>query len=55
LEDVDCDHHLLLMAKKYVEESFEKSLRGGRDADAGHVPLEEMALVLGSTGYVVRG
>jgi hypothetical protein len=38
------------MAKKSVEESFEKRLRGRRAVHAGHVPLEEMALVLRSTG-----
>ena len=48
-------HHLLVNGERYVEEGFEKRLGVGRGIYAGHVPLEEMAEVLRSAGYVVRG
>ena len=48
-------HHLLVNGERYAEEGFEKRLRGRRAVHAGHVPLEEMASILRSAGYVVRG
>jgi hypothetical protein len=47
--------HLLGNGERYVEEGFEKRLRGRRTVYAGHVPLEDMAAVLRSAGYVVSG
>jgi hypothetical protein len=46
--------HLLVNGEMYVEEGFEKTVRSGRAAYCGDVPLEEMAEVLRSAGYVVR-
>ena len=48
-------HHLLVNGERYVEDGFEKRLRGRRAVHAGHVPLEEMVAVLRSAGYVVSG
>jgi transposase len=45
--------HLLVNGEKYVEEGFEKTVRYRRAAYGGGVPLEEMAAVLRSAGYVV--
>jgi transposase len=45
--------HLLVNGEKYVEEAFEKSVRRVKAAYSGHVPLEEMAEILRSAGYVV--
>lgn len=47
--------HLLVKGERYVEEGFEKVVRTGRAVYAGHVPLEEMAEILRSAGYVVSG
>jgi hypothetical protein len=48
-------HHLLVNGERYVEEGFEKRLRGGRSVRFRGVPLEEMAEVLRESGYVVSG
>lgn len=48
-------HHLLVNGERYVEEGFEKRLKCRRTVYAGHVPLEDMAAVLRSAGYVVSG
>jgi transposase len=45
--------HLLVNGEKYVEEGFEKTVISREVAYAGHVPLEEMAVVLRSAGYIV--
>ena len=45
--------HLLVNGEMYVEDGFEKSLIAGKRAYAGHVPLEEMAEILRTAGYVV--
>jgi hypothetical protein len=47
--------HLLVNGEKYVEDGFEKPIRGSKVAYGGHVPLEEMAEVLRSAGYIVSG
>jgi hypothetical protein len=47
--------HLLVKGEKYVEEGFGKTARSVRAVYSGRVPLEEMAAVLRSTGYVVSG
>ena len=47
--------HLLVNGERYVEEGFEKRVRGGRAVYAGYVPLEDMVAVLRGAGYVVRG
>jgi transposase len=47
--------HLLVNGEKYVEEGFEKTVRSRKDVYRGHVPLEEMAAVLRSSGYIVNG
>ena len=47
--------HLLVNGEKYVEDGFEKHIRSVKAAYGGHVPLEEMAEVLRTAGYVVRG
>jgi transposase len=46
--------HLLANGEKYVEEGFEKTVRRFKAPYCGHVPLEEMAEVLRSAGYIVR-
>jgi hypothetical protein len=48
--------HLLVNGEKYVEDGFEKGVRRRKAVYRGHVPLDEMATVLRSTGYwlVVR-
>jgi len=48
-------HHLLANGEKYVEEGFEKRLRSRKAVYTGHVPLEEMVVVLRSAGYAVSG
>jgi len=45
--------HLLVNCEKYVEEGFEKTFRRRKTVYGGHVPLEVMAEVLRSAGYVV--
>ena len=45
--------HLLVNGEMYVEEGFSKTVREVRSGYAGHVPLEEMAEVLRSAGYLV--
>ena len=47
--------HLLVNGERYVEDSFEKSVVSHRVVYGGHVPLEELAEVLRSAGYVVSG
>ena len=47
--------HLLVNGEKYVEDGFEKNAVKMRAVYRGHVPLEEMAEVLRSAGYVVSG
>ena len=47
--------HLLVNGEKYAEDGFEKIAKSVRRAYAGHVPLEEMAEVLRSAGYIVSG
>jgi len=47
--------HLLVNGEKYVEEGFEKTVRCRKATYARHVPLEEMAEVLRSAGYMVTG
>ena len=47
--------HLLVKGEKYVEEGFEKTIRNMKAVYCGHVPLDEMAEVLRSAGYVVSG
>jgi transposase len=47
--------HLLVNGEKYVEDGFEKTVRKVRVAYGGHVPLEQMAEVLRSAGYIVSG
>jgi transposase len=47
--------HLLVNGEKYVEDGFEKTVRSRKDVYRGHVPLEEMAAVLRSSGYIVNG
>lgn len=46
--------HLLVNGEKHVEEGFEKTVRCRKVAYGGHVPLEMMAEVLRSAGYIVR-
>ena len=46
--------HLLVNSEKYVEDGFEKTTVKMKVAYRGHVPLEEMAEVLRSAGYVVN-
>jgi len=48
-------HHLLVNGEEYVEEGFEKRLRGGRAVQFRGVPLEEMVEVLRDAGFVVSG
>jgi len=48
-------HHLLVNGERYVEEGFEKRLRGRKAVYAGHVPLEDMVVVLRGAGYMVCG
>jgi transposase len=48
-------HHLLVNGERYVEDGFEKRLRGRGSIRFGGVPLEEMAAVLRDAGYVVSG
>jgi transposase len=45
--------HLLVNGEKYVEDGFEKTVGSRKVAYGGHVPLEEMAKVLRSAGYIV--
>jgi len=45
--------HLLVNGEMYVEEGFEKNVGKVRAVYAGHVPLEDMAVVLRSAGYMV--
>ena len=45
--------HLLVNGERYVEKGFEKTVKCPKAAYGGHVPLEEMAEVLRSAGYVV--
>ena len=45
--------HLLVNGERYVEGGFEKTVRCRRGTYGGHVPLEEMADVLRSAGYIV--
>jgi len=45
--------HLLVKGERYVEEGFEKTVKSMRAGYAGHVPLEDMAEILRSAGYVV--
>lgn len=47
--------HLLVNGEKYVEEGFVKKLRAVRVAGLEHVALEDMASVLRSAGYVIKG
>jgi len=47
--------HLLVKGEKYVEEGFEKPIRDMKAVYCGHVPLDEMAEILRSAGYVVSG
>jgi transposase len=47
--------HLLVKGEMYVEEGFEKQVKLRKVACGGHVPLEEMARILRSAGYVVSG
>jgi len=48
-------HHLLVNGERYVEDGFEKRLRGRGSIRFGGVPLEEMASVLRDAGYLVSG
>jgi transposase len=48
-------HHLLVNGEKYVEDGFEKRMRGGRAVQFRGFPLEEMVAVLRGAGYVVSG
>lgn len=48
-------HHLLVNGEEYVEDGFEKRLRGSRAVQFRGVPLEDMAEVLRESGYVVSG
>lgn len=41
--------------ERHVEESFEKAADSVKSAYRGHVPLEEMALILRNAGYTVVG
>jgi transposase len=45
--------HLLVDGEKYVEEGFEKAVNCRKSVYGGHVPLEVMAEVLRSAGYLV--
>ena len=45
--------HLLVNGEKYVEVGFQKKVRVGKVAYGGHVPLEVMAEVLRTAGYIV--
>jgi transposase len=45
--------HLLVEGEKFVEEGFEKKVGRHKVAYGGHVPLEIMAEVLRSAGYMV--
>ena len=47
--------HLLVKGERYVEEGFEKTIRNVKSVHYGHVPLDEMAEILRSAGYVVNG
>ena len=47
--------HLLVNGEKYVEEGFEKSSMIRKRVFGGHVPLEVLAEVLRSAGYVISG
>lgn len=47
--------HLLVNGERYAEDGFEKTAKSVRRAYAGHVPLEVMAEVLRSAGYIVSG
>ena len=47
--------HLLMKGERYVEEHFEKALGSVKSVHDGYIPLEEMAAVLRSAGYVVFG
>jgi len=48
-------HHLLVNGERYVEDGFEKRLRGRGSIRFRGVPLEEMASVLRDAGYLVSG
>jgi transposase len=48
-------HHLLVNGERYVEDGFEKKLKGRRSILFRGVPLEDMAVVLRNAGYVVSG
>lgn len=48
-------HHLLVNREEYVEDGFEKRMRGRRSIQFRGVPLEEMVGVLREAGYVVKG
>jgi len=45
--------HLLVNGERYVEDGFEKTTVKMKVAYGGHVPLEVMAEVLRSAGYMV--
>jgi transposase len=47
--------HLLVKGERYVEETFEKAVGSIKSVYRGHVPLEEMVLILRSAGYIVVG
>jgi transposase len=47
--------HLLVKGERYVEETFEKAVGSLKSVQCGHVPLEEMVLILRSAGYIVVG
>jgi len=47
--------HLLVKGENYVEEGFEKTVRNMKAVYRGHVPLEQMAEILRSAGFVVSG
>jgi len=44
---------LLEKGENYVEEGFEKTFRNMKAVYRGHVPLEQMAEILRSAGFVV--
>jgi hypothetical protein len=44
---------LLEKDENYVEEGFEKTFRNMKAVYRGHVPLEQMAEILRSAGFVV--
>ena len=47
--------HLLVKGENYVEGGFEKTVRNMKAVYRGHVPLEQMAEILRSAGFVVSG